>query len=66
GEPFMLELKPDGKRMSADEAVNIAMTRVAAMLPEEYRGIYGGARSDIGRCGSDDVGSDGARVEPLA
>lgn len=41
GEPFMLELKPDGKRMSAEEAVNMAMERVAAMLPEEYRGIYG-------------------------
>ena len=41
GEPFRLDLKPDGKRMSADEAANVAMERVAAMLPEEYRGIYG-------------------------
>jgi len=41
GEHFRLELKPDGKRMSADEAVTMAMVRVAEMLPEEYRGIYG-------------------------
>lgn len=41
GEPFMLELKPDGKRMTPDEAINVAMGRVAAMLPEEYRGIFG-------------------------
>ncbi|MBA2468209.1 MAG: hypothetical protein H0V37_02250, partial [Chloroflexia bacterium] len=41
GEPFMLELKPDGKRMTPDEAINVAMGRVAAMLPEEYRGTFG-------------------------
>lgn len=41
GEPFMLEPKADGKRMSPEEAINVAMERVAAMLPESYRGIYG-------------------------
>jgi 1-acyl-sn-glycerol-3-phosphate acyltransferase len=41
GEPFMLESKPDGKRLTAEEAINVAMERVAAMLPEDYRGIYG-------------------------
>ena len=41
GEPFTLPLKPDGKRLSSEEAINIAMERVAAMLPESYRGIYG-------------------------
>lgn len=41
GEPFTLELKDDGKRMSPDEAINAAMTQVAALLPESYRGIYG-------------------------
>jgi 1-acyl-sn-glycerol-3-phosphate acyltransferase len=40
GEPFMLEPKPDGRRLSSDEAINLAMARVAAMLPESYRGIY--------------------------
>ncbi len=42
GEPFMLETKPDGKRMTPEEAINVAMERVAALLPEEYRGIFGG------------------------
>lgn len=46
GEPFMLEPKPDGKRMSADEAVNMSMERVATMLPEEYRGIYARERPE--------------------
>ncbi len=41
GEPFRLEPKPDGKRMSPDEAINLAMTKVAELLPESYRGIYG-------------------------
>jgi len=40
GEPFRLEPKADGKRMSPEEAMNVAMTRVAALLPESYRGIY--------------------------
>ncbi len=60
GEPFRLEPKPDGKRMTAVEAVNLAMQQVAAMLPEDYRGIYGSKRSDAGDRGLDDVGSDGA------
>jgi 1-acyl-sn-glycerol-3-phosphate acyltransferase len=42
GEPFVLEPNPDGKRMSPDEAINLAMARVAALLPESYRGIYAG------------------------
>jgi hypothetical protein len=41
GEPFTLELKEDGKRMTSEEAINLAMTRVAELLPESYRGIYG-------------------------
>jgi len=40
GEPFMLEPRADGKRMSPDEAINLAMERMAALLPESYRGIY--------------------------
>jgi 1-acyl-sn-glycerol-3-phosphate acyltransferase len=46
GEPFMLEPKADGKRMTPDEAIDVAMRRVAAMLPEEYRGIYGSKHSE--------------------
>jgi 1-acyl-sn-glycerol-3-phosphate acyltransferase len=45
GEPFRLELKPDGKRLTSEEAINLAMEKVAAMLPEEYRGIYGADRA---------------------
>ena len=41
GEPFRLELKPDGKRLSPEEAINLAMSRVAELLPPSYRGIYG-------------------------
>lgn len=48
GEPFRLEPWPDGTRRSADEAVNVAMERVAAMLPEEYRGIYAESSSPAG------------------
>lgn len=40
GEPFRLPTHIDGKRTTADQAVQLAMRRVAAMLPEEYRGIY--------------------------
>jgi 1-acyl-sn-glycerol-3-phosphate acyltransferase len=41
GKPFRLEPGPDGKRLSSDEAIVLAMTRVAELLPESYRGIYG-------------------------
>lgn len=41
GDPFMLGPKPDGKRLTSEEAIDEAMRRVAAMLPEQYRGIYG-------------------------
>jgi hypothetical protein len=40
GEPFVLEPGADGKRMSPDDAMNLAMTKVAELLPESYRGIY--------------------------
>jgi 1-acyl-sn-glycerol-3-phosphate acyltransferase len=40
GEPFMLEPGADGKRMSPDAAIDLAMAKVAEMLPESYRGIY--------------------------
>jgi 1-acyl-sn-glycerol-3-phosphate acyltransferase len=42
GEPFTLEPNADGKRMSPDEAINLAMAKVAELLPEPYRGIYAG------------------------
>ena len=48
GEPFVLKLKADGTRMSSAEAIDVAMALVAAMLPEEYRGIYGDKPSPQG------------------
>lgn len=41
GEPFTLPRHDDGTRMSVLEATDYIMRRVAAMLPEQYRGIYG-------------------------
>lgn len=42
GEPFRLPPTIDGKRTSADQAIELAMRHVAEMLPEAYRGIYSG------------------------
>jgi hypothetical protein len=40
GEPFRLEdAGPAGRRQAAD----VIMTRIAALLPREYRGAYGDA-----------------------
>lgn len=41
GEPFTLEPRPDGKRLTSEEAITAAMERVAELLPEHYRGIFG-------------------------
>ncbi len=46
GEPFRLEPKPDGTRLSPDEAIDLAMRAVAELLPEEYRGIYANVDAD--------------------
>lgn len=45
GEPFLVPTRPDGKRLTSEEAINLAMEKVAAMLPESYRGIYSDAPS---------------------
>lgn len=41
GEPFRLPDEIDGKRPNAAAATDYMMRKVAEMLPEEYRGIYG-------------------------
>jgi 1-acyl-sn-glycerol-3-phosphate acyltransferase len=42
GEPFALpEVTESGTRMSADAATELMMRRVAALLPEHYKGVYG-------------------------
>lgn len=42
GEPFQLpERNPDGSEMSHQQSTDYMMSRVADMLPPEYRGVYG-------------------------
>lgn len=42
GEPFELPVTmADGSRMSAEAATELMMRRVASILPEQYRGVYG-------------------------
>lgn len=41
GAPFELPREIDGKRLSAEEASEFMMRRVAALLPPRYRGLYG-------------------------
>lgn len=41
GEPFMLpETGANGKRLGADEATEIMMRAIVAMLPPDYHGVY--------------------------
>jgi len=42
GEPFRPpERNPDGSRMTHQQSADWMMARVAALLPEEYRGVFG-------------------------
>ncbi len=42
GEPFRLpESGANGRRLGADEATQLMMRAIAALLPEDYRGSYG-------------------------
>lgn len=42
GDPFLLpERNPDGTVMSHQQSADYMMSRVAAMLPEKYRGVFG-------------------------
>lgn len=47
GEPFDIPMEIDGKRTNAAAATDYMMSKVAAMLPMEYRGIYGPQQSQI-------------------
>jgi 1-acyl-sn-glycerol-3-phosphate acyltransferase len=45
GDPFLLpERNPDGTRMSHQQSADYMMSRVAAMLPEKYRGVFAPGR----------------------
>lgn len=45
GEPFQVPKSVDGRRVTADEATRLIMTRVADLLPEVYRGVYASSGS---------------------
>jgi len=47
GEPFRIPAEINGKRTNAAAATTYMMERVAALLPVEYRGIYGPETSRI-------------------
>ena len=40
GEPFTVPRIVDGERLTSEGATDLMMRRVAALLPEQYRGIY--------------------------
>ena len=40
GEPFIVPRTLDGQRLTSEGATDVMMRRVAALLPEGYRGIY--------------------------
>jgi len=41
GSPFSIPRERDGRKLTADEATALIMGEVAALLPPEYRGVYG-------------------------
>lgn len=41
GAPFQLEMPDDGSRLTAGQATEQIMRAIAALLPEQYRGMYG-------------------------
>lgn len=43
GEPFRLPDEIDGKKTNAAAATDYMMRKVAELLPDEYRGVYGNA-----------------------
>lgn len=40
GKPFTIPERIDGKRVTSDQATEIMMRKIAALLPEQYRGVY--------------------------
>jgi 1-acyl-sn-glycerol-3-phosphate acyltransferase len=41
GDPFVIPDRVDGRRVTAEEATRLIMTRIAELLPIKYRGVYG-------------------------
>ena len=44
GQPFHVPERVDGKRVTPEEATHLMMLRIADLLPEHYRGVYGEKR----------------------
>ena len=40
GEPFTVPREIDGRKVTAEEATEIIMRKIAGMLPPDYRGVY--------------------------
>ncbi|MGC4107518.1 MAG: lysophospholipid acyltransferase family protein [Thermomicrobiales bacterium] len=40
GEPFTIPAQIDGKRVTSEQATDLMMRKIAALLPEHYRGVY--------------------------
>ena len=58
GEPFTLPPTVDGKRTTSEMAIDLIMQRIAAMLPESYRGVYSSSlRSSTSTLGSNSPSS---------
>lgn len=47
GEPFEIPATESGGRMNAEAATELMMRRVAALLPEQYRGVYGDSPAPV-------------------
>lgn len=47
GEPFSVPAEIDGVRTNAESATHYMMSRVASLLPEEYRGVYSVHQSTV-------------------
>ncbi len=49
GEPFVLErgVGPDGRKESLDDVTLRLMLRIAGLLPERHRGVYGAPLADL-------------------
>lgn len=55
GDPFLIPGEINGKRTNAAAATDYMMQRVAALLPDEYRGIYTATHSGIIEIGDDNT-----------
>lgn len=67
GAPFTVPPMVDGRRTTPDMAIDVIMLRIAAMLPERYRGIYSSApRSSTTTLGSDSESSSSSTSESVS